>query len=70
MQTQKRVIAAGKEQEDIKKLWSAFLIVVDDVCDDPGLQSRQERTFCTSSHCRGRHARFSVICEHPEVPQR
>jgi hypothetical protein len=32
--TQKRVIAAGKQHSDVKKLWS-ILIVVDDFADNP-----------------------------------
>ena len=58
MQTQKRVIAAGKEQEGTKKLWS-ILIVVDDFADNPAF-CRQERLL-HELFTRGRHAKISSI---------
>jgi hypothetical protein len=56
--TQKRVIAAGKEQQDLKKLWS-ILIVIDDFADNPQF-SRQER-LVHECFTRGRHAKISTI---------
>jgi hypothetical protein len=58
IETQKRVIAAGKEREDVKKLWSV-LIVVDDFADNPAF-CRQERLL-HELFTRGRHAKISSI---------
>jgi hypothetical protein len=56
--TQKKVIAAGKQHEDVKKLWS-ILIVIDDFADNPQF-SRQERLL-HECFTRGRHAKISTI---------
>jgi hypothetical protein len=58
IETQKKVIAAGKEREDVKKLWSV-LVVVDDFADNPAF-CRQERLL-HELFTRGRHAKISSI---------
>jgi hypothetical protein len=58
IETQKRVVAAGKQQEDLKKLWS-ILILVDDYADDVAFV--RQSAMLHALFTRGRHAKISSI---------
>ena len=58
MDTQKRVIAAGKQQEDLKKLWS-ILIVIDDWADS--VKFSRNEVLVHALFTKSRHQKISTI---------